>query len=674
MISMRDPQYPLLRRGRARRRRRVFTRSHARLLAIALLVVAVAGTATLLTLRRDPPDARRLLRDARITLQSGNYSAARSNAQAAIAAAPSNGPAHVVLARALLELGDGLAAEAELTRARDAGIAIATLYPFQAQARLLQNDPVGAIEAADRAAPRQAAYARRIRAAALALLGNGAAARADLGRLVAEQPRDGRNWTALGRVALAIGDVGTAADAATRAVALLPDEPAALTLQGEIVRRRYGLVAALPWFERALARDAYYHPALIEYAATLGDAGRYRAMLAATRRAQRARPGSPQALYLQAVLAARAGRTELARGLLQKTGGAIDSLPGAILLSGALDYAEGRFEQAGAMWRGLARQQPLNVSVRRLLGAALLRSGDPRGAQEVLRPIVTRADADSYALVLFARAAAATATTDRERDAVAQDLDRANRGATGMATAFAIDDQVGTLDAAILQSPGDPGALLAAIRGRIQARAPGDALARARSLARASPGAPAAQLALGDTFAVTGRYADAVPLYARAADLSFDEPTMLRLVDALSRVSRQRQASTALALYLSQNPQSPTGQRILGHWHVMAGNWTAAIETLEAVRRRIGNRDAGLLTDLARAYAGAAPRDGADTAAVRYARAAHALAPMNAAATDAYGIALAGVGKLDGARQVLTKAVALAPGDRAIASHLAQLR
>lgn len=670
---MRDPRYPLLRRGRAPRRRRVFTRSHARLLAIALLVLAVAGTATLLTLRRDPPDARRLLRDARTTLQSGNYSAARSNAQAAIAAAPSNGPAHVVLARALLELGDGLAAEAELTRARDAGIAIATLYPFQAQARLLQNDPVGAIEAADRAAPRQAAYARRIRAAALALLGNGAAARTDLGRLVAEQPHDGRSWTALGRVALAIGDVGTAADAATRAVALLPDEPAALTLQGEIVRRRYGLVAALPWFERALARDAYYHPALIEYAATLGDAGRYRAMLAATRRAQRARPGSPQALYLQAVLAARAGRTELARGLLQKTGGAIDSLPGAIMLSGALDYAEGRFEQAGAMWRGLARQQPLNVSVRRLLGAALLRSGDPRGAQEVLRPIVTRADADSYALVLFARAAATTATTDRKREGVAQDLDRANRGATGMATAFAIDDQVGTLDAAILQAPGDPGALLAAIRGRIQARAPGDALVRARSLARASPGAPAAQSTLGDTFAVAGRYADAAPLYA-AADLSFDEPTMLRLVDALSRVSRQRLASTALALYLSQNPQSLTGQRILGHWHVMAGNWTAAIETLEAVRRRIGNRDAGLLTDLARAYAGAAPRDGADAAALRYARAAHALAPMNAAATDAYGIALAGVGKLDGARQVLTKAVALAPGDRAIASHLAQLR
>ena len=91
-----------------------------------------------------------------------------------------------------------------------------------------------------------------------------------------------------------------------------------------------------------------------------------------------------------AVLAARAGRIELARSLLQKTGGAIDGLPGAILLSGSLDYAEGKFEQASAMWRGLARQQPLNVGVRRLLGAALLRSGDPRAALDMLRRVKSR--------------------------------------------------------------------------------------------------------------------------------------------------------------------------------------------------------------------------------------------------------------------------------------------
>ncbi|MEG8052992.1 hypothetical protein QP185_06605 [Sphingomonas aerolata] len=222
----------------------------------------------------------------------------------------------------------------------------------------------------------------------------------------------------------------------------------------------------------------------------------------------------------------------------------------------------------------------------------------------MLRPIVTRDDADSYALVLFARAAAATATTDRERDAVAQDLDRANRGATGMATAFAIDDQVGTLDAAILQAPGIRArcwrrSVAGSRHMRRVMRLPARAALRGQAPARPPP---------SRRWATPSRWRDVTRTLHRSMRAprisALDEPTMLRLVDALSRVSRQRQASIALALYLSQNPQSLTGQRILGHWHVMAGNWTAAIETLEAVRRRIGNRDAGLLTDLARAYAG----------------------------------------------------------------------
>src|SRR3546814_6376563 len=58
--------------------------------------------------------------------------------------------------------------------------------------------------------------------------------------------------------------------------------------------------------------------ALIEDAATLGDLGRMRAMLAVTRRAIAADPADPRAYYLQAVLAARAGRFDLARVLLQK--------------------------------------------------------------------------------------------------------------------------------------------------------------------------------------------------------------------------------------------------------------------------------------------------------------------------------------------------------------------
>ena len=673
MISMADRRYPLLRRRRSPRWRKALTWPRVRPVGIALLALALVGGAAALSLRRDPPDAGRSLAAALKTLAAGNYSAARRHAQAAITVAPDLATAHVVLARADLELSDGLAAEAELTRARDTGVSADRLYHLQAHARLLQNDPAGAIAAADRAPPANAAYAIRIRAAALAAQGNTAAARASLLGLVGSDPRDGRAWAGLGRVALGAGDIGTAAQAAARAAALLPRDPVMLTLQGEVVRKRYGLVAALPWFERALAQDAYYHPALIEYAATLGDAGRYADMLAATRRAQLARPGSPQALYLQAVLAARAGRTELARSLLQRTGGAVDSLPGAILLSGALDYAEGKFEQAGAMWRALARRQPLNVTVRRLLGAALLRSGDPRGATEWLGPLAARADADSYALGVMADAAAATATTDEDRTRAAQLRESADRGATGAASSFWIDEQVGALDAEIAQRPDDPALMLAAIRGHVQAGDAAGAIARAQWLVSASPGAPASLLALGDVYAASERYGEAAIFYRRAADLTFDEPTMLRLIDALGRTRRSEDAAVAHGLYLSQNPQSVTARRILGGWQVAAGDWDAAIETLEGVRQRVGNRDAVLLGTLARAYAGSGPRDGADAVAVRYAQAAYALAPMHAGVVDAYGIALAAAGDIGAARQVLTKAAKLAPADRAIADHLAQL-
>lgn len=663
----RASRYPLLRQRRRRRAKlpAVLTSSRARLVAIGMLSLILVAIAITLAMRPPPPSARGLLVDSLNTLDAGNYSAARTNAQHAIAAAPKLAIAHAVLARAYLELGDGLAAEAELARAVDAGLSADRLHQLQAHARLLQGDADDAIDEAAQAQPRYAGYAARIQARALASQGDGVQAQAVLRTLIDRVPSDAAAWTDLGRIRLTAGDVGGASDAATHAASLAPREPAALTLQGEVVRSRYGLVAALPWFAAALRSDAYYHPALIEYAATLGELDRNADMLGATRDALLARPGSPQALYLQAVLAARAGKTALSRGLLQRAGGAITGLPGWLLLSGSLDYAEGKPEQAAIAWRQLVAVQPLNVTARRLLGAALLGSNDPRGALDTLRPIGLRADADSYSLTLIARAFEAVG----DRTSAAQYLDRAAAGPVAPATTFATDDAVGALLAEADTAVGDPTYVLGVIRGLVTRGDLVGAVARARALVAVAPGAPAAQRALGDTLVAEGRYGDAAGVYARAADLSFDEPTMLRLVDALGRAGRAQDAAASLALYLSQNPQSLTGLRLLGHWQVASGDWDTAIETLEGVRRRVGNRDGGVLIDLALAYAGS--DDGA--IAVRYGQAAYRLSPMSAVAADAYGVALAADGNIDGARQLLVKATRLAPNDAAIADHLRQI-
>ncbi|WP_267394045.1 MULTISPECIES: tetratricopeptide repeat protein [unclassified Sphingomonas] len=663
---MAEAAYPLLKpRRRARRTGapRLPRLVGARLVAAGILLLLAAAAVLLAWRSPAAVDPRRALADADQAFARGNYSAARNHALASLKVVPGSAPAHLLLARAYLQLGDGVAAEGELTRAGDAGVPAARLDPYRARARFLQGDYDGAIS--DAATTPADPVAIRARARALAMQGDGAAAGEALDALLARSPNDGAAWADLGRIRLNAGDLGGAAAAAARAVRLLPGDPVALTLQGEVVRSRFGLTAALPWFRAALQRDAFYHPALIEYAATLGETGRYTQMLAATRDALAARPGRPQALYLQAVLAVRAGHRALARDLLQKAGDTLSDLPAAMLLSGSLDYADGKYEQAIDTWRQLVADQPVNVLARRLLGAALLRSGDAAGALDALRPVAERDDADPYALLLVARAFEASG----DRASAATFLDRAAAARVGTAAVFATDDAVGAVLADAADAPSDPNYVVGAIRAQVNGGDISGAIARARSLVAASPGAPAARLALGDALAAASHWADAASAYAAAADLAFDEPTMLRLVDALGRADRPRDAAAALSLYLGQNPQSVPALRLLGDLQLAGGDSAAAIETLESLRRMIGNRDAALLARLARAYAAA------DESAVarRYARAAYALAPMNPGVADAYGVALAADGDLGAARQLMAEAVALAPADPQIAAHARQI-
>lgn len=664
---MREATYPLLRarrRGRRKLRRpiRLGRRAAA---ALAAVVAAVALLAAIVTLARRAaaPDPAAALAASLDALADGNYSAARNHAQRATRG-PDAARAHAVLGRIYLLLDDGVAAEGALNRAIALGMDPARLHQLFADAWLMQGDPDRALAEAARARPRYAGYAARVRARALAAKEDVPGATAALGALIAHDPGDAWAHADLAAIRLAAGDVLGADRAARRAVALDRANLPALVIEGEVVRSRYGLAAALPWFRRALDRDAYYHPALIEYAATLGDLGRNAEMLAATRRALAARPGSPQALYLQAVLAARAGNRDLARAMLGRMGDAGLAMPGVVLLTGLVAYADGQYEQAVASLREVVGRQPMNLVGRRLLGAALLRSGDASAALEVLRPLALRPDADSYTLGLVGRAFEARG----ERDWAARFLDRAARPALAAPRPFGSDNGVAVLAHAVSEAPDDPKAAVALVRGLLDAGDAATAYARAREIAAVSPGAPEAQLLAGDVLASTGRFAEALAAYRRAADLRFDAPTLLRLAEAAERAGQRRQGAEALALYLSQNPQSVVARRALANMQLGVRDWQAAIDTLEGLRTSLGNRDALLLAQLGYAYTGAGdPQTGAV-----YARAAYAMMPMNPAVCDAYGWALYERGDTAAALQLLQKAATLVPQHAGVRWHLAQ--
>ncbi|WP_343521415.1 tetratricopeptide repeat protein, partial [Sphingomonas sp.] len=634
-------------------------------LCLGAFGVALLAFGSVVTGGPDPEAARAALARSEAYLKASNASAARSQAFNAVRADPKWGEAHLALARASLALDEGVAGEAALRRAIDNGIDAKRTHALMANAILLQGDPRRAIAESEKAPEADRLYALRVRTRAYAAAGNLAAAQQAALAAVQLAPQNADAWTELGRFRFNAGDLVGAIEAAGKATALDKGNTDALILRGELVRAQYGLLASLPWFEAALKRDPYRHAALIQYASTLGDAGQTRAMLAVTRRAMEVRPRSPQALYLQAVLAARAEQFGLARDLLQRAGSGVAALPGGMLLGGSLDLQEGRYERAIEKLRNLVSLQPMNITARKLLATALLRSDASKNGIEALLPVVARGDADAYALSLVARGYERIG----DRQTAARYFDRAAYPARDGAAWFSSDDALPMLAAAAQRAPADdPRAAIPLIRGLIDSGDKGAALAKAQDIAQRNPGAPASHMLVGDTLMLLKQPAEAVRYYKDAASIRFDEAAMLRLVEALDRSGQRQEASTTLALFLSQNPLNLAALRLSASWQAAAGDYDAAIDSLEAVRLRTGNRDAGLLADLAFAYAGA----GEPERAAHYAEAAYLLAPSNPAVAGVMGWTLAESGDVEGGIELLQKAVALAPRHPMLRWQLAQ--
>ena len=652
-------------RSRSSRRKPVFRRLIVIGGAIGAFALVLAAWFMTSSTRRDPAAAEQAVERGNKLLDAHNASAAREAALSAVRADPGNAQAHLTLARAMLALEDGVGAEAELQRAIDAGYKPKQVAHLRAHALLLQGAEEKALAEADKAEPANRIYVLRIRARALASLGKLPEAFAALEEAARGAPRDADVWTDVGRLKLNAGDQLGAIRASEEAVKLDGGSLDALMLRGEMVRSQFGLVAALPWFEAALKRDPTNHEALIEYAATLGDVGRTRDSLAATRRALAARPGSAQALYLQAVIAARAGNGDLARGLIERAGPGLSQVPAALLLGGALDIEAADYEQAMEKLKPLVANQPMNIAARKLLAVALLRTDSARNAIDLLRPVIARGDADSYALTLAARGFERIG----DRATAAQLFDRAAYPARNDAGVFAADDSTAVLAGDAAQRPGDPTTTVPLIRALIGQGDKAGAFARAQDLAARHPGAPAAHLILGDTLMLMNRPADAVAAYRRAAGLRFDEPAMLRLIEAFDRAGQRADAAKVLALFLSQNPVNAAALRLSGQWQLVAGDYESAIDTFELLRTRVGDGDAALNTDLASAYAGVEEFE----AAADFGEAAYALAPSNPAAADAYGWALYRSGDAAAAVELLQKAVMLAPRHAGLRWHLAQV-
>ena len=641
--------------------------ARSRLFLIVGLFALLLAAAGLWQWRAHERDGSAALARGLAALAKDDMRSARVELMNAIKGNPRNAEARAAQARVLVELGDGAGAQAEAERARALGQAAAATRAVMAQALFLQGDLTGALREAraDDLPQGDAAAAARVIARATLAQGDARAAMLAMERALALDADDVRNWVELGRLRMAIGDQAGAIAAADRAVAMDADNARALGLRAELTRAQYGLTAALPWFQRATAADPDWVPVLEQYAATLADAGQASQMLAMTRRILAIDPGNARAWMMQAVMAARAGQGDLARKLLDRTGGQLDAEPATQLLRGVLHLQDGNPLLAAETLAPLVDAQPHNRIARTLLGRAYHDNGDYASAASTLAPIVAQRDADPYVLTLAARAQEALG--DR---ALASDmLARAAWPVRPAADIFATARDASLASGAAPADPATARDNIPYIRALLNMGRGGEALERARLLGRANPGAPAAWLILGDVLAAQGQAREAVRAYEVAANIRFDRDAALRLAGAWSRLGHGARAAQVTQLFLTQHPADREALRLAAGFAIDAQDWRAAARLLQAVRAQVGDNDALLMAQLARVSL-----ENGDRAAARaYARHGYRLMPGNPVTADMLGwVLLRTDAPGPAAVDLLEKAVALAPSVPALQMHLGQ--
>ncbi len=596
---------------------------------LSFLLVVLLGSASPALASRE--EAAAAYKEGTQQLMWGEFATARATLTKATKADPDWAPPYTALAMAMLELGDGTGAELQINHAGKLGVKPPASLHLLAFALVLQDKQNEALTLLERGKidPKYKAYAARVRGIIYDRMGNVDAAGAAYDEAVNADGTIRGLWGDVASFRYRRGDVAGAIDAAVIEAKNAPRSVRAMMIMGDLIRGRYGLIAALPWFRRAVQIEPANIDALGELAATLGDAGQTLEMLTVTRRMIAADPNNARAFYLQSVMAARAGKYDLARNLMYRTKGRMDEVPAAILLNAALEIHAASHESAIARLEKLSGMQPDNFKAKRLLGLAMLKAGDAHGAASVLASIADRGDADSYTLLLMARALEAQGDIAK----AAPYLDHAQASAPAGSEPFNINGDMmriarasnGPVDNAWQAVPYINKQLL---DGNLPA-----AVAHARRMAELNPGSPAAQILAGDALAFAGQHGPAIEAYRRAADLRFDATVALRMIETLNVMGARAEALKVLDYYLSQNPRSVPALRIAAEHLLDNGQWDRSIAILTGLDTRLGGHDA----EIARALAWAWFSKGNSAKALAYAREAYRLLPGNADTASTLG-------------------------------------
>lgn len=511
--------------------------------------------------------------------------------------------------------GDGIAAEMAVRGAMAAGAERADVAALAGEAELLQGDMADAriwLEPRD--------FTLKTRSRGFQVLGRLYLATDDLAaaadafdQAIKAGGATAGLWVDIARLRYRSGQQHLALPAVERALAIDPQDGDALHFRAQLARDASGMIAALPWLQQALKSSPDDMDLLGEYAATLGEAGRHADMLKVVRRMVEIDPRHPRAYFLQAVLAARAGRHDIARRLMWRTNGAYEEQPAGLMLNGILELETGNGALAVQRFDLLVRMQPDNRRARLLLGRAMLANGEANEVVARLGPMADKRDAEPYLLALIGRAHEQLG--DRAR--AAPYLDRAAGYARTAIGALPVD---GAGELAIWRFRDDPTDAKVAVpllRQMIRTRRHADARVLASALLARFPGSSDVERLAGDVMLLTGAPDQALNVYVRSAQVRTDIALLRRAVAAELAIGQGARARQRLEDFVTRNPRSVYALQALADMAAQGSDWNYAATLLARAIHVTGGTDPRLLARLSQVQAKAGLAQEARASALR---------------------------------------------------------
>jgi tetratricopeptide (TPR) repeat protein len=352
-------------------------------------------------------DAPGLVASAKSYMAKSDYKAASIQLKSALQEAPDNAEARFLLASSLLETGDASAAETEVRKALELKYSPDDAYPLLARTLLAQGNYDKVISnLRDRkleSAQARAELGTSVATAQLAL-GDPKSARASIDAALAGLPPDARALTIEAEIAAASNDLPGASKLIDAALALAPKDSDALLVKSQLEVAAGHPDQAVATLESAVEGDAKTLNARATLVALLVTSGKLDKAAAQVAIMKKLAPQQFGTLYSDALVSFARGDAAHARDVIQTVLAVkSDHLP-SLLLSGLANYQLGSYAAAEEALSKVVAQAPNAAGARRTLAMTYLRMGRANQAIETIQPALQRAPDDAQLLRLAGEA------------------------------------------------------------------------------------------------------------------------------------------------------------------------------------------------------------------------------------------------------------------------------